>query len=514
MEFEGKAIIVGGEFNSIIARQKSDENVQLGELLIVDQGSKKHVLQVYDLVYGSQMDRQVLELAAGLQLESLLDSKPVFIDKSLRNYNLIVLKPLVTIDDGKATIAKEMPMFFSRLREPLASDLDFLPRQGLTLGNLRSGSKVLNVDVKIPLKALTHHVLIAGSTGKGKSVLMKNLLWNLLSIDNVAALVIDPHDEYYGRNSIGLKDHASGKVDYYTQTPLKSGAFQSLKLSIESLKPEHFNFLDLTQAQVEAMNAYYKEFNKEWLKALLLEQELTQVKTRQVQEVTLAVLKRKLSLLLDIQATNGELLCNSVFKADIGRASLELITKSLSNGKTVVLDTSRLSSDQELLIASLIASEMFKKHKFLKEQGSLSKAPSVCFVLEEAPRVLNKEDTIFSTIAREGRKFKIGLIAITQTPSSIPRTILTNMNTKIILGVSASNERSALINSSTHDLTRDDKTIASLDVGEAIVSTAFLPIALPFKTMLFEDLVKQGLLNQGLTSPKQDVEKVLVGFES
>ena len=86
MEFEGKAIIVGGEFNSIIARQKSDENVQLGELLIVDQGSKKHVLQVYDLVYGSQMDRQVLELAAGLQLESLFDSKADFIDKSLRNF--------------------------------------------------------------------------------------------------------------------------------------------------------------------------------------------------------------------------------------------------------------------------------------------------------------------------------------------------------------------------------------------------------------------------------------------
>ena len=73
------------------------------------------------------------------------------------------------------------------------------------------------------------------------------------------------------------------------------------------------------------------------------------------------------------------------------------------------------------------------------DPGPISVFPDVIsIILEEAPRVLGKEvlekgPNIFSTIAREGRKFRVGLIAITQLPSLIPREILANMNTKIIL---------------------------------------------------------------------------------
>jgi len=45
--------------------------------------------------------------------------------------------------------------------------------------------------------------------------------------------------------------------------------------------------------------------------------------------------------------------------------------------------------------------------------------------------VLESIDNVFGKIAREGRKFQIGLIAITQLPSIIEREILANMNTKI-----------------------------------------------------------------------------------
>ena len=50
--------------------------------------------------------------------------------------------------------------------------------------------------------------------------------------------------------------------------------------------------------------------------------------------------------------------------------------------------------------------------------GNLNDKPVISIVLEEAPRVLGKEvleagPNIFSTIAREGREFKVGLTAIT-----------------------------------------------------------------------------------------------------
>jgi DNA helicase HerA-like ATPase len=131
-------------------------------------------------------------------------------------------------------------------------------------------------------------------------------------------------------------------------------------------------------------------------------------------------------------------------------------------------------------------------------------------VIEEAPRVIgedvlsSKNDNIYSTIAKEGRKFKIGLTAITQLSSVIPRTILANMNTKIILGNEMKQERQAIIESASQDLSEDDRNIASLDKGEAIISSIFVPFAIPIKIPLFDDLVKR----QG--NPKQNQTKTKV----
>ena len=116
-------------------------------------------------------------------------------------------------------------------------------------------------------------------------------------------------------------------------------------------------------------------------------------------------------------------------------------------------------------------------------------------MLEEAPRVLGKKvlergSNIFDTIAREGRKFQIGLVAITQLPSEIPKNILANMNTKIILGIEMGSERQAVIESSAQDLSKDNRNIASLDKGEALITSTFTRFAVPIKVPFFPDYVK------------------------
>ena len=117
-------------------------------------------------------------------------------------------------------------------------------------------------------------------------------------------------------------------------------------------------------------------------------------------------------------------------------------------------------------------------------------------MLEEAPRVLGKEvlesgPNIYSTIAREGRKFNVGLIAITQLPSLIPRQVLANINTKIILGIEMKPERQAIIDSAAQDLSTDDRNIASLDKGEAIITSNFAKFAMPIKIPFFPETMKQ-----------------------
>ena len=79
-------------------------------------------------------------------------------------------------------------------------------------------------------------------------------------------------------------------------------------------------------------------------------------------------------------------------------------------------------------------------------------------------------------------------------PSLIPREILANMNTKIILGTELKQERQAIIESAAQDLSSHDRMIASLDRGEAIITSTFTKFATPVRIPFFEALVEK---NQG-----------------
>jgi len=80
------------------------------------------------------------------------------------------------------------------------------------------------------------------------------------------------------------------------------------------------------------------------------------------------------------------------------------------------------------------------------------------------------------------------------------------MNTKIILGNELSSERSAIIDSASQDLSADDQNIASLDKGEAIISSNFTKFAIPIQIPLFEDYIEK---NAAATKPKEQTRVVL-----
>jgi len=488
-----KGQVISGEFGKILVRQKSDQKLELGELLVSESGDTKILMQVFDLFYGSQISQQNLELISGLSLEENTDTE--FFDKNLRNYMLAGLKNLITIKNNHAFVSKLMPPFFSEVREITKDDLSFLtkPQNPLYIGNLRSGSKMLDVPIYLDgSKVLSHHVLIAGTTGRGKSNLISNVLWNLVDQDYCGILVLDPHDEYYGRNKLGLKDASKDKVVYYTPKP--PAGTKTLKINLKEIKPHHFDgVVDFSDAQKQALILYYKYFGTNWIKNILFEMKMEGIA---FMEQTISVVKRRLMYLLDLEIKGDEVTTRGVFDFNAGLNTISDISKELEDGKIVIIDTSGFSGAVEILIGSLITTEVFNKYKYYKMDGSLKDKPVISIVLEEAPRVLGKEalehgPNIFSTIAREGRKFKVGLTAITQLPSLIPREILANINTKIILGIEMKPERLAIIESASQDLSDDDRTIASLDVGESLISSNFSKFAIPVKIPIFEDIAKK-----------------------
>lgn len=325
------------------------------------------------------------------------------------------------------------------------------------------------------------------------SNLMSCILWDVLDKNYAGMLVLDPHDEYYGRTGWGLKDSPNrDKVSYYTPVAPPPGA-RTLKINITKLKPEHFSgATNLSDPQRQCLYVYHKKFRANWIYHLLKEEKIENVKFH---EDTLAVVKRKLISLLGLDFENGQLYCQGIFDAVAGENTAADICNDLEKGKIVIIDTSYFSGAIEILIGSLITTEIFEKYKYYKKNGFLADKPVISVVLEEAPRVLGKNvleqgSNIFETIAREGRKFNVGLVAITQLPSEIPKSILANMNTKIILGIEMNSERQAVIESSPQDLSQDNRNIASLDKGEALVTSTFTKFAVPVKVPLFKEFAR------------------------
>jgi uncharacterized protein len=488
-----KGIIVSGEFGSVVARQKSGTSLEVGELLIIEEQNSKMLLQVVHLFYGSQLNQQNLELISGLQLEEDLNAD--LIDASMRNYLLAKLKTILLIEGMEVRAPKNLPKWASKVRAITENDLAHLAsrvKNPLQLGLLRSARHKLKTPIVINgRQALSHHMIISGTTGRGKSVLMSNLLWELTGKSWAGMLVLDPHDEYYGRSTTGLKDHEhKDKVVYYTPKSPPVGAM-TLRINVQALRPKHFTSLfDWSDAQSDALGAYYRCFGKDWIEHII---KLTLLPTSKFHESTLAVIQRRMLSILSISVHEEEIVPKGIFSFDAGQSTVSDIVRDLGLAKTVIIDTSQFSGSVELLIGSLMASAALERNRKHTKQDLLSK-PIISVVLEEAPRVLGKDvlekgTNIFSTIAREGRKFNVGLIGITQLPSLIPREILANMNTKIILGTELKPERRAIIESASQDLSDSDRMIASLDRGEAIVTSNFLPFATPIAIPLFNPTI-------------------------
>ncbi len=503
--------LISGDASKLTIRIKSNQEVELGQLLIIHTPQEKYLLQIFDLSFASQLSDQNRELIAGMNLE---EDNLEIMDLNLRNYTLAYAKPILTISNTTKT-CKKLPPFFASVHHITTEDLSFLtqPENPFFLGTLRSGTTELNHPLRLNgIDILSHHVLIPASTGKGKSNLMSCLLWDITSHNYAGMLVLDPHDEYYGRTTLGLKDHPNkDKVRYYTPASPPPGA-KSLKFNLEHIKPEHFQgAIGFSDPQKMCLYSYHKKFNKDWIKKLIAEEKIEGV---QYHQDTLAVVKRKLITLLNLdididQNGNKTLTCQGIFDEYAGKNTITDITNDLEEARTVIIDTSYFGGALEILIGTIITQEIFERYKYHKKTGASTTKPTISIVLEEAPRVLGKNvleqgSNIFETIAREGRKFKVGLIAITQLPSEIPKNILANMNTKIILGLEMNSERLAVIESSPQDLSQDTKTIASLDKGEALVTSTFTKCALPIKIPLYPEFIKQTKTQQHTNQNKMD----------
>jgi len=473
----------------------------LGELLVAEDAERgrRFLFRVIQVSYGSDSsDPSWAERTAGAYMTGDEAGTPYRLhDPEQRLYTVATCQPLGYIDAaGEFRKPKSLPAQFARVTAPTVEDLAFLrERMGdLVVGSLRSGEDTIDLEVGINGETLTSHVGVFATTGMGKSNLMKVLAGQILaSQGRYTCLLFDPHGEYLeggGGTRRGLRDHpwAADRLKVYA-TRAAGAAATALRLSLPEL-----TFGDLqtayewSHAQEEAIYRLLRFYREEWLSRVGEEQDVQALaEDLGVATSTLQVVQRRAQRILDLPCISR----------DPSQPSLsERIVRELSNGYSVLVETSGLSSMEEILVASVITRRLMDTYAnaYLDDREAFAALPPTVVALEEAQRVLSRikrsDENVFPRVAREGRKFKVGVCAVSQQPKLIDDELLSQFNTFFVLGLADEKDRNILRGSSKQDVSDLGPEIQTLMPGEAIVTNLEAPFALPAQVFLYEDYLK------------------------
>jgi DNA helicase HerA-like ATPase len=475
----------------------------LGELLVAEdpQRARRYLFRVIDVTYGSDStDPNWAERTAGAYMSGDVAGTPYSIhDPEQRLYKVAACAPLGYVDAaGEFRKPKSLPAQFGRVTAPSAEDLAFLRgRMGdLQIGLLRSGEDTIDLEVGISGATLASHVGVFATTGMGKSNLMKVLAGTVLeSQGRYAVLLFDPHGEYVdggGGTRRGLRDHpwAADRLKVYATRPGLGASATALRLTLgEITLGDLQTAYDWSPAQLEAIHRLARLHREDWIPTVADEVEDLEELAKQVgaATATIQVIRRRAQRILELPCISR----------DASQTSLsQRIVAELAEGFSVLVETSGLSDMEEVLVASVITRSLLESNveAYLEDRDRFATLPPTLVALEEAQRVLSRtkrsDENVFPRLAREGRKFRIGLCAVSQQPKLIDDELLSQFNTFFILGLADEKDRNILRGSSKQDIKDLGPEIQTLMPGEAIVTNLDAPFALPARVFLYEEYLK------------------------
>src|SRR5919198_6477246 len=496
-EYKGR--IFGKNVLEATFRSFHGTDLFLGELLVAEDPdrARRFLFRVIQVTYGSDSsDPTWAERTAGAYMAGDAAGTPYHLrDPEQRLHKIATCAPLGYIDAaGEFRKPKSLPAQFGRVTAPSAEDFAFLrERMGdLGIGLLRSGEDTIDLEVGIRGDTVVSHVGVFATTGMGKSNLMKVLAGQILaSQGRYACLVFDPHGEYLegGTGSRrGLRHHpwAPDRLRVYATRPGAGAGATALRLSLSELTLGDLQTAyEWSHAQEDAIYRLIRAFHEEWLPRVAEEFDVQDLAEQLgVATSTLQVIQRRAQRILELPCISR----------DPSQPSLsDRIVDELSNGYSILVETSGLSSMEEILVASVITRRLLDTYgnAYLEDRDAFERLPPTLVALEEAQRVLSRvkrsDENVFPRVAREGRKFKVGLCAVSQQPKLIDDELLSQLNTFFILGLADEKDRNILRASSKQDISDLGPEIQTLMPGEAIVTNLEAPFALPARVYLYED---------------------------
>ncbi|HBR00936.1 MAG TPA: hypothetical protein DD761_20895 [Cyanobacteria bacterium UBA11691] len=180
-----------------------------------------------------------------------------------------------------------------------------------------------------------------------------------------------------------------------------------------------------------------------------------------------------------------------------GKSNLiEDVFKYLKQGKTVIIDLSLKDNMDASIISTILVRKLFESNKENFTSDKPEEVVKAVVFVEEAQNVLSQEfvksnANPFVRVAKEGRKFGLGLVAVTQRPSAISDEIRTQAENFFAFHMGNSDDIKALVKSNINY----DGVISNFIQRETIAGNLYMvssdqAFALPVRVTEFEKLVE------------------------
>jgi uncharacterized protein len=438
------------------------------------------------------------------------------------------VKMLGTFTDSGTTITfttavRKLPIVSYHARHlskrEVAAIINKYDSSGASIGHLCIGEDIQadKGDILFDIARLRERrTMVFAQSGFGKTNLVKVLLFNIIGDTSFGKLIFDLNGEYFlkGQNTYGLgnineqkiKDNVvvftNKNIDGYKDKFIFGG---KVKINMH----EHLgigDILNFTTGFSEVMKSFLlyleesdvKDFVANIDKYVREPQELHKkypdfwdTKKEASTRNTIAAIRKRIAYLIE----EGR----GLHKTD--SRMIEDIFLYLGQGKTIIIDLSLHDSTDAGIISTILVRKLFEHNKAKFTSNEPKDVIETVIFVEEAQNVLSDElvktnANPFVRCAKEGRKFKLGMVAITQRPSAISEEIRTQAENFFAFHMGNSDDIRALVKSNIHY----EGVISDFLQRETIAGNLYLvssdkPFVVPLRVLEFERLVENKVYN-------------------
>ncbi len=363
-------------------------------------------------------------------------------------------------------------------------------------GAMLDGEAIQGLQVKVPLRTMNRHGLIAGATGTGKTKSLQ-VIAEQLAASGVPCLLMDIKGDLSGiampgtdnpkitdrAGKIGISWKPTGNSVEFLSLSEEKGA--RLRATVSEFGPVLFSrILGLNDTQGGVIAVVFKYCDDRNLPLLDLKdfkkvlqylgnegKEEMEAEFGQFSSATAGTILRKV---VELEQQGAEAFFGEI-SFDVGD-----LTRIDENGKGVV-SIIRLTDiqDRPKLFSTFMLQMLAEIYASFPEEGDMEQ-PKLCIFIDEAhlvfqeatPALMQQLEAIIKLIRSKG----VGIFFITQNPADIPDSILSQLGLKLqhaLRAFTAKDRKAIKLAAENYPITEYYQTedlLTSLGIGEAFMS--------------------------------------------